>query len=81
MYQPFHEKIAVAGVYKAGRFTPKWFYWRKKMYHVSEVTLRSDIKDGEVKKRLFSLVASGNVYRLEFNRDTEQWWLEEVWYD
>jgi hypothetical protein len=79
MYQTIHEQITVAGVYKSHTFTPRKFLWRKKPYLITEITLKADTKDGGVIKRLYSVVVKGNVYRLEFNRDNENWWLEEVW--
>ncbi len=39
----------------------------------------TELKDGGVRQRLYSVVVGPNVYRLLFNRDTEEWWLEEVW--
>lgn len=81
MYQPIHDHISVVGVYESGIFTPKKFKWRNKVLVISEITLSSNVKDGGVKKRLYSVVAGGNVYRLTFNRDQENWILDEVWYE
>lgn len=81
MYQTIHEQISVAGVYDHGRlkFTPKKIKWRQRLYTVDEITLTSDVKDGGVRQRFYSMVCGPNVYRVVFNRDTEAWWLEEVW--
>lgn len=79
MYQTIHEDIIMAGVYSQSKFAPKKFEWKKKIYQVDQVTLVADIKDGGVKKRLFSLVSSGEVYRIFFDRESEKWWLEEKW--
>lgn len=78
-YQTIHEKIDVAGVYAKGRFTPKKFAWRGAVLPVENITLQADIRDGRAKLRQFSVVSKGTVYRLLFHRDTEVWFLEEVW--
>ncbi len=79
MYESVQESIAVAGVYDHSQFTPKRFQWRGRAYDVDEITLRSDVKDGGVRKRLYSLQAGGTLYRVEFNRESESWQLLEVW--
>ncbi len=79
MYEPVRESIAVAGVYEQSQFTPKRFQWRGRAYEVEKVTLRSDVRDGNVHKRLYSLQAGGTLYRVEFNREDESWQLLEVW--
>jgi len=81
MYQTIHENVEMAGVYTQAKFMPKKFKWKNRVYQVQEVTLVADIKDGGVKKRLFSLLSKGEVYRLIFDRDNEKWWLEEKWVD
>jgi hypothetical protein len=79
MYQTIHEKVAVVGVYNHAAFAPKKFLWKGRTYRVDEITLVSDVKDGGVQRRLYGVVAGGNVYRLAFNRMSETWMLEEVW--
>jgi len=84
MYQRIDEKIAVVGVYQPAsrlKFEPKKFLWLHKTYLVEAITLVNDVKDGGVRKRLYSLVSGGNIYRVCFNRDSEIWQLEEIWYD
>ncbi|PIR59418.1 MAG: hypothetical protein COU69_00260 [Candidatus Pacebacteria bacterium CG10_big_fil_rev_8_21_14_0_10_56_10] len=79
MYQSINEPVTVVGVYHRGQFTPRKFRWQRRQYVIDEVTLSSDTKDGGVRKRLYSVTAGPNVYRLEFNRETEQWQLAELW--
>jgi len=81
MYQLIGDRIEVAGVYQRAKFVPKKFKWKQRVYPISEVTLSSDTKDGGVTKRLYSVVSQGNVYRLSFDRDHEEWLLDEVWYE
>lgn len=79
MYQTIHEKIAVIGVYNQGTFVPRKFQWQRRVYPVAQVTLTSDYKDGGVAKRMYSVASGANVYRLLFDRQDEQWFVEEVW--
>lgn len=78
-YERINEPIDVVGSYTHGHFTPKKFRWGQRVLHIDQITLQSDIKDGGVKKRLVSVAVGAELYRLEFNRDSEQWWLREVW--
>lgn len=79
MYQTIHEPIDVAGIYTKSTFTPKKFLWKNHEYVIGTITLKSDTKDGGVRKRLYSVTIGKDVYRLEFNRESESWMLEEVW--
>lgn len=81
MFQTIAEPIVVVGIYNQGKFMPKKFRWREKIYLISEITLATDLKDGGVRKRRYSVLSGGNLYRLEFNRDTEHWFITEVWYE
>ncbi len=81
MYQTIHEEISILGVYSKSKFIPKKFKWKNKNYTIDQITLISDTRDGNIKKRLYSVISKGNVYRLEFNRKTEKWLLEEIWVD
>lgn len=79
MYQTIGEEIAVAGSYKNHHFKPFKFLWKNKELKIDQVTLVSDIKDGGVKKRWYSVVVGKEVYRLLFDREVEKWTLEELW--
>lgn len=79
MYQTIGEEISVVGSYKSHHFTPYKFLWRNKSYKIDQITLISDVKDGGIKKRWYSVVVGQEVYRILFNRETETWTLEELW--
>ena len=79
MYQRIAEKIAVAGWYTRGTFAPRKFRWRERDYPISQITLKSDVKDGGVRYRIYSVMANQELYRLSFDRDNEQWELTELW--
>lgn len=67
------------GVYSSGKFEPRKFLWRHKEYVISQVTFRHDRKNGGRKQRMYSVESQGTVYRILFDRDTEEWMLEELW--
>jgi len=79
MYQTINEDVSVLGVYQNSLFVPKKFKWKEKIFPVQEITLFNNVRDGSIKKRLYSIVSGGNVYRLEFNRESEKWHILEVW--
>lgn len=79
MYQKIGEKIWMAGLYKNGKFVPYKFKWQAKELKIDQVTLTSNVKDGAIKKRFYSVVCGKEVYRILFDRESEQWSLEEIW--
>ncbi len=79
MFQTISERVEVVGSYAKGPFHPRKMKWNGKIFAIETVTLISDIRDGDVKKRLYSFTNGKDLYRLMFNRDTEQWVLEEIW--
>lgn len=81
MYQKIHEEIKVAGVYKNHTFQPFKFLWKNRQLKIDQITLASDVKDGMIKKRFYSVLVGKDIYRILFNRETETWILDEVWVD
>lgn len=79
MYQTIDEVIVVAGVYKPGGFYPVKFQWRQRTYQIEKTTFITELKDGGVRQRMYSVLVKGTLYRLKFDRAAEQWWLQEVW--
>jgi len=79
MYQTIHEAIAVIGVYANSKFKPIKFRWQGREFIVQQTCSVHDFKDGSVRKRRFSVIANHNTYLLEFNRDLESWYVEQVW--
>jgi len=79
MYQKIDQLIWVAGSYQKAKFKPIKFKWQNREIKIDRITLISDFKDGAIKKRYYSVVAGSELYRLEFNRDSENWYLREIW--
>ena len=66
-------------MYKQTAFIPKKIKWGERILLIQEITLVSEIRDGKVKKRLYSVLCGKDLYRLLFDRETEIWTLEEIW--
>lgn len=81
MFTKINEQIAVVGTYNHATFVPKKFLWRDRILKIDELTFVADSKDGGIHNRTYSVVSSGNVYRLQFNRDSEEWIIAEVYCD
>jgi hypothetical protein len=79
MYESIDETISVIGVYANAHFVPKKFLWNEREYVISTVTFAADIKEGDIRKRHYTVISEGNAYRLLFDRSKETWKLKEVW--
>lgn len=79
MYQAIGEEIQVVGVFAQGKFRPKKFQWRRQVYPIEEITLTAKARDGEVRYQYFSVLSRGNLYRLQYNWETQHWIIAEVW--
>ena len=81
MFTRIHTKVTVAGWFKNNTFIPQKFIWSAQPHAIKQVTLVSEVKDGGVHHRVYSVMVDSAVFRLDYNRSTEEWWLEEVWCD
>ncbi len=79
MYQTIHETIRVAGIYQQAQFKPVWFDWQNRRYDVEQVTLISDFRQGKIERKIYSVKAAGDVYRLVHNLKNQSWFLEQIW--
>jgi len=81
MHQIIHETITVAGIFQQASFKPVWFIWKQRRLKINDITLISDIKEGSVKKTVYSVQAQDNIYRLDYYFLTQDWFLESIWID
>lgn len=79
VYQIIGEKIAVAGTFTAGSFTPCRLRWGKRTLNIQTITMRFSERDGRYRNYLYSVVADGLVLRLRWQVADQQWWLAELW--
>ncbi len=78
MLTTIDEPITVAGVYEGTSFLPAVFKWKNGKFKVEEITLVSDLQDGGVRKRVYSVVSGDTLYRLCFDREQESWRLVAI---
>lgn len=79
MYQTIHEQVDVAGIFRQGLFQPKKFRWQGQIYQIDQITLQANLRDGGIRQRTYGVMSGANLYRLLYNRENEEWFLEEVW--
>ena len=79
MFTVLNESVSVVAVYAANTLKPRKILWRGVTYPVEKITLVSDLTEGVIKRRIYSIVLRSTLYRLEFNRTTEHWTLLEVY--
>lgn len=68
------EIIATFG--KSGVF-PRILKWGKHSYKIMNVDLLHSIKEGAVRIYFFSVSDEANSWKLGFNTETLQWWVED----
>lgn len=78
MFTKINEQIAVVGTYNHAAFKPRKFLWRDKIFPVENITFVTETSDGGIRQRIYSIESNGSVYRILFNRDTEEWQVSEV---
>lgn len=79
MFTSLNEPVSVVAVYSNNTVQPRKLLWRGREYQVEKITLTSDIREGVIQRRVYSIQLEKNIYRLEFNRTTESWKLLEVY--
>ena len=79
MFTPLNERVSVVVVYANNAVKPYKLRWRGQEHLIEKITLTSDLTEGIIKRRVYSVQFAGALYRLEFNRMTEHWKLLEVY--
>jgi hypothetical protein len=79
MFTEIHEPIITLVSYERAGMQLKRFRWRNQLFAVEKVTAVTNIRDGSVRQRRWSVVSGGAVYRLLFDRVAETWELEAVY--
>lgn len=77
-YTPVHEKISVEAKFSiGGKLEVTSFIWKDKEYTVSEVTFVSKAYRGRDTVWLVHVATHSAAFKLRFDTDTLNWWLEE----
>lgn len=78
MYDPVHEKIKVDAIFENGKVSVTRFKWKDKVYKVNEVTLITKAYRGRDTVWLVYVTTLTAAYKLRFDTDTLNWWMEEL---
>lgn len=71
------EPIRVIATFGEDGFFPRIIGWGKKSYKILTVNLVHTIKEGSTRIYFFSVSDEGNSFKLGFNTDTLEWWIED----
>ncbi len=63
---------------KQGIF-PRVLKWGKNTYKILQVNLVHSIKEGAVRIYFFSVSDEANAWKLGFNTESLQWWVEDYY--
>lgn len=77
MYDPVHEKIKVDAIFENGKVSVTRFKWKNKVYKVDQVTLVTKAYRGRDAVWLVYVTTLTAAYKLRFDTDTLNWWMEE----
>ncbi len=75
----YHDPISVLASFRGGEVKPVAFKWGGRDWQVKQVNLVSAARDGRAKLIYFSVSDEANAFKLQFNSETLEWALEEVW--
>ncbi|MDP2874470.1 MAG: hypothetical protein Q8N84_04235 [bacterium] len=80
MTEKIGEKVEVAcqSLPPTGRLTPTKLRWRGREYPVEKIGLHFPLRQGKTLHHIFSIVAGGNFFKLDFDTESLVWTLEEA---
>jgi len=80
MVTKINERVQVScgSCLQTGRLLPSSLTWRGRTYRVEKIGFCFPQRRGRTLHHLFSLVAGGNFFKLDFNTESLLWFLEEV---
>ena len=79
MYQePLNESLRVIAYFSSGKILPATLFIKNRPVNIKRVVFYSKKRVGQVEVVTFSLASETAVYEVEFNKDTSQWTLKNV---
>ena len=81
-YEKIHEPVSTYVFSRQGRTKIKAFEWNGRIYQMTGDNLITRARKGTTPVYLFSVSNNKGAYKLRFDTDTLNWWLEEIlWED
>ncbi len=71
------ESVEIIASFSQGGVFPRVIKWGKRQYKILKVNLVHTIKEGAVRIYFFSVSDEANAWKLGFNTETLQWWVED----
>ena len=81
MYDHIHERINVSAYFEPFKVTITSFEWRDRYYQVKELHLTMKAGHGRDTVWLFSVSTESAAFKLRFDSDSLEWFLEEMVWD
>lgn len=82
MYEPIHEKIAVAATFEPGsRPRIHQFVWQNRTYKIIRTTMVNKARRGRESVWLFHVTTETMAFKIRLDTDSLIWWLEELTWD
>ena len=79
MYQErFNESLRVIAYFSAGKIVPATLFVKNRPVIVKKIVFSSKKRVGQVEVISFSLMSESSVYEVEFNKNTCDWVLKNV---
>jgi len=78
MYHVFHDPISVCASFDGARIAITSFQWGKKTYTDLHTNLVHRVRMGKTQLLYVSLNDCANYFKLLFNPETCEWWIEET---
>lgn len=73
------EQTDVVAIFKNHQAIPYSFYWAGKKFIVEGINLRYQKRVGDGKLCYFSVIAEENFFKLVFDTNALEWWIEEIY--
>lgn len=81
MLEKKHEVIEVLVAFVKNKIMPLSFRLQNKKYSVNQVNMAYSTRVGRDKWYYFAVSCDGDNYKLGFDTETSQWFLEEAYYN
>lgn len=80
-YETIHEKITVNATFNEElQLDVNGFRWKDKIYKVDRVHMINRLNKGDKLVYFVSTSDEQGAYKLRFDTDSLQWWMEEVYW-
>ncbi|MBU1132607.1 hypothetical protein KKC32_05190 [Patescibacteria group bacterium] len=80
MYETIGQQVEVLVAFMRDRVLPLSFRWNNKKYSINNVNLAYYDREGRKKCYHYSVTSDGSCFKLSFDTESNQWFLQEAFY-